>query len=114
MLRFLFPILPTSNLRQKIFKVEADSLKIDTISIVPNTFFIVDIPQSDYRLDFVKAILYWKKKPAAESVTITYRVFPFNLNPAAQRMSYDSVMNNFYVKPFEFNNGSYQCSTGHF
>ena len=92
----------TSNLRQKIFKVNADSLRIDTISIVSNTFSINNIDTGDYRLDFVKAILYWKKKPAADSVIITYRVFPFQLNAAAQRMRYDSVMNNFYIKPYEF------------
>jgi hypothetical protein len=95
----------TSNLRQKIFKVNADSLRIDTISIVSNTFSINNIDTGDYRLDFVKAILYWKKKPAADSVIITYRVFPFQLNAAVQRMRYDSVMNNFYIKPYEFYSG---------
>ncbi len=94
-----------SNLRQKVFKVDADSLKIDTISIVPNSFLIQDIPASDFRLDLVKGILYWKKKPAADSVVITYRVFPFQLQAAIQRMRYDSVMNNFYIKPFEFYTG---------
>jgi hypothetical protein len=96
----------TSNLRQKIFKIQADSLKIDTISIVPSTFSIAYVPAADYRLDFVKATLHWKKKPAADSVTVTYRVFPFQLNPVAQRMSFDSVMDNFYVIPFPGNNGS--------
>ncbi len=105
---------PASNLRQKILKIESDSLKIDTISVVPNTFSIADISPSDYRLDFVKAVLYWKKKPAVETVTITYRVFPFHLNPVAQRMSFDSVMNNFYVKPFEFNNGLANAQRGIF
>jgi hypothetical protein len=93
----------TSNLRQRTFKVEADSLKIDTISIVPNTFSVAYVSPSDYRLDFVKAILYWIKKPVAQNITVTYRVFPFQLNPVAQRMNFDSVMNNFYIKPFEFN-----------
>jgi hypothetical protein len=111
-----FPVAntATSNLRQKIFKADADSLKIDTVSIVPNTFSVASISPSDYRLDFVKAILYWKKKPAAETVIITYRVFPFQLNPMAQRMNYDSVMNNFYVKPFEFNNGLTSAQRGIF
>ncbi len=94
-----------SNLRQKVFKVEADSIRIDTLSLVPNSFFIVGIPGSDYRLDFAKAILHWKKKPSVDSVRINYRVFPFQLNSAVQRMRYDSVMNNFYIKPFEFNAG---------
>jgi len=96
---------PVSNLRKKTFRVDADSIKVDTISIVPNTFFISNVVVEDYRIDYVKAILYWKKKPIADTVTITYRVFPFKLNPVAQRMNYDSVMNNFYQKPFEFNNG---------
>ncbi len=104
----------TSNLRQKTLKVEADSLKIDTISIVPNTFSVAYISPSDYRLDFVKAMLYWKKKPSSETVIITYRVFPFHLNPVAQRMSFDSVMNNFYVKPFEFNSGLTNAQRGIF
>ncbi|MEI2737233.1 MAG: hypothetical protein V9F01_00440 [Chitinophagaceae bacterium] len=104
----------TSNLRQKTFKVEADSLKIDTISIVPNSFSVAYVSPSDYRLDFVKAVLYWKKKPDVETVLVTYRVFPFQLNPVAQRLSFDSVMNNFYVKPFEFNKGLTNAQRGIF
>ncbi|MDZ4795380.1 MAG: hypothetical protein SGI83_13955 [Bacteroidota bacterium] len=106
--------ITSSNLRQKILKIESDSLKIDTISIVPNSFSIAYVSPADYRLDIVKAILYWKKKPGTEMVTVTYRVFPFRLNPVAQRMSFDSVMNNFYVKPFEFNNGLTNAQRGIF
>lgn len=111
-----FPVAnnAASNLRQKTFTVETDSLKIDTISIVPNTFSVAYVSPSDYRLDFVKAILYWKKKPSVETVVITYRVFPFKLNPVAQRMNFDSVMNNFYIKPFEFNSGLTNAQRGIF
>jgi hypothetical protein len=104
----------TSNLRQKTFKVAGDSLKIDTISIVPATFSIPGISATDYRLDFVNAVLYWKIKPVAETVIVTYRIFPFQLNPVAQRMDFDSVMNNFYQKPFEFNNGLTNAQRGIF
>ncbi len=111
-----FPVAGTApgNLRQKTFKVAADSISIDTISIIPSTFSVENVPSSDYRLDFVKAILYWKKKPAVETVLITYRVFSFQLNPVAQRLSFDSVMNNFYVKPFEFNSGLTNAQRGIF
>lgn len=103
-----------SNLRQKILKVETDSLKIDTISIVPNTLSIEAVSPLNYRVDYVNSMLYWIKKPALETVSIIYRVFPFRLNPVAQRMNYDSVVNNFYIKPFEFNNGQTNAQRGIF
>lgn len=111
-----FPVAGTApgNLRQKTFKVAADSISIDTISIIPSAFSVENVPSSDYRLDFVKAILYWNKKPATETVVITYRVFSFQLNPVAQRMSFDSVMNSFYIKPFEFNSGLTNAQRGIF
>ena len=112
--QILFPGNTVSNLRQKIFKVELDSLKIDTISIVPNTFSIEAVSPKDYRLDYVKAMLYWIKKPAFETVTLIYRVFPFQLDPVAQRMNYDSVVNSFYIKPFEFNSGQTNTQRGIF
>jgi len=111
-----FPLIntSTSNLRQKVFQTGPDSLQIDTISIVPKTFSVAYVSASDYRLDPVKAMLYWKKKPALDSVIITYRVFPFRLDAVAQRISFDSVMNNFYVKPFEFNDGLTNAQRGIF
>lgn len=99
------PSLPGSNLRVHSYKVGADSLLLDTLSIVPGTLSISFVSAADYRLDEVNAILYWLKRPARDSVTITYRVFQYKLNSVTKRMNYDSVMNNFYVKPFEFNRG---------
>jgi hypothetical protein len=105
----------TSNIRQKTFTIASDSLVLDTLSIVPNSLSIANIPAQDYRIDLVRAILHWLKKPAFDTVIITYRVFPFRLNPVAQRMSFDSVMNNFYVKqPFEFNSGLTNAQRGIF
>jgi hypothetical protein len=96
---------PVSNLRLKKLKIEKDTLFLDTLSIIPGTFEVITIPATYYRLDFVKAILYWRQKPAADSVLVSYRVFSFQLNAAAQHLFYDSVKNNFYVRPFEFNAG---------
>lgn len=106
--------VPASNLRQKTFTIQADSLKIDSLSTIPNTIEIKDIPAADYRFDFINSMLYWIKKPVTETITITYRVFPYKLNPVAQRMNYDSVMNNFYVKPYEFNDGYNEQQRGMF
>ncbi|MBL7743594.1 MAG: hypothetical protein JNN00_09005 [Chitinophagaceae bacterium] len=95
----------SSNLRQRTIKADADTLRIDTISIIPNTFRINGVPASDYRLDFINAVLIWNKKPSSDSISIIYRVFPYRLNPVTQRIRYDSIMNNFSVKPYEFNDG---------
>jgi hypothetical protein len=105
---------PTSNLRQKVLKVTGDSLQVDTTSIISRTFIVDGIDPSDYRLDFVNAILYWYKRPAIDSVRITYRVFPNKLNPVAQRMRYDSIMNNMSVAPYEFNNELPESQSGMF
>ena len=87
------PVSLPSNLRVKTVSTQADSLQLDSVSILPTTFFIKNIESSFYRLDFVNAKLHWNKKPATDSVVIQYRVFPFNLTASKQRISYDSVVN---------------------
>lgn len=99
-------VKPASNLRQKTIAVRPDSLILDSLSIVPQTFSIAHIPDSNYTLDFVHAILYWKQKPQLDSVQVRYRVFPYKLNALVQRLNFDSVMNNFYAAPYEFNNST--------
>lgn len=97
------PVPGNANLRQKTLLVTGDSLRIDTVSIIPNTFSIEGIPASGYRLDFVNAVLYWNKRPAAGSIRVTYRVFRFRLNPVARRMQFDSIRNKLALTPYEFN-----------
>ena len=106
------PFQPPSNLKIKKISVKQDSLVLDTASVIPNTFRIHDVDTSFYRLDFVKAILYWKLKPDADSVIVSYRIFPYKLNSITQRLSYDSVLNNVYLKPFEFNRNDNAVSRG--
>jgi hypothetical protein len=104
-----------SNLRQRIFKVTADSVQLDTLSIIPSTFSIEGIVAQDYRLDFINAILYWINRPSPDStIKVSYRVFSYRLNPVTQRMRYDSIMNNFSVKPYEFNEGLTESQRGIF
>ena len=71
---------PGSNLRHRSFAISADSIVLDTTSIIPQTFVVENIPSSDYRLDFINAVLYWINKPAADSVKLSYRVFYYKLN----------------------------------
>ncbi|HEX6335258.1 MAG TPA: hypothetical protein VFZ78_13585 [Flavisolibacter sp.] len=93
---------PGSNLRFKRAAVLSDTLQVDTLSVIPGTFSIFEADTSAYTLDFVNARIIWKSRPVADTVTMRYRVFPVQLNASVQRISYDSVMNKFYAKPFEF------------
>jgi hypothetical protein len=109
------PMQPGSNLRTKIIPVSADSIRLDTTSIIPKSLVVEGVPESNYRLDFVNGILYWIKKPdSLGSVRIRYRVFSHRLNPVAQHMRYDSIMNNMSLTPYEFNNELSEAQKGIF
>ena len=87
-----------SNLHTKIIAATG-IIKLDDKSIVPGTLFIQNSDTSFYNLDWVNAILTWKKKWNADSVIIIYRTFPQKLNAVAKRYLYDSIRNNFIVNP---------------
>ncbi|HUC82947.1 MAG TPA: hypothetical protein VMR70_18710 [Flavisolibacter sp.] len=104
----------TSNLRTKKIAVSADSVLLDTLSIIPKTFRLNEVDSSAYELDFVNAVLYWKTKPALDSVSIIYRVFPGKFNAVAQRHSYDSIVRNLYIQPLAFGRADEEGTKGLF
>ena len=97
------PTLPASNLRVKTFKIGADSILLDSVSIIPGTFATPTLDTSYYRVDFLRSVLFWRTKPERDSIVVTYRAFPYRFGAVTQRLSYDSVVNFFYSKPFDFN-----------
>jgi hypothetical protein len=105
---------PFSNLRKKKVPVTADSLYIDTLSIIPQTFSIEGISDTAYSLNLPDAYLVWKIKPGKDSVLITYRVFPYKLNAAIQHMNFDSVSYKFYARPFVFGKNENESAKGMF
>ncbi len=57
-----------------------DSVTLDSLSIIPNTFKIVNgaffVSQADYQINFASTLLVWKTKPNTDSVTVQYQTFP--------------------------------------
>lgn len=113
-----------SNLRKKILVVTSDTLRLDSLSIVPGSLNIPGISPEDYHFNYLNALLVWKKRPLDE-LTIFYRVFPGRLQTEYQRMRFDSISNNFLAGPvvitsgqslknsiFDFGNINYNGSFG--
>ncbi len=93
-------------------KVFADSLQIDTLSLVRNSLTIRNtlnqvIDTSTYGVNEYRSTLYWKQKPHTDSVILTYTVLPKNLYAIYRNKDYskmqrtDSLLksNYFYVPP---------------
>lgn len=112
-----------SNLRTQ--KIAAyGTVHLDTVSIVPETMQILHYDTSYFSIDYVNAILVWKRSVAQDSVIITYRVFSQKLNKEAQLFSFDSIRNNFIAQSeilkknttpeplFNFGNLNYSGSFG--
>ncbi|MEO8720222.1 MAG: hypothetical protein ABI297_09025, partial [Ginsengibacter sp.] len=90
-----------SNFRSKKISAHTNPLLLDSLSIIPNTFSVVGIPESSYTVDFVNASILWKEVNLPDSVFISYRVFPYKLNTVTKRFNYDSIRFNFALeKPF--------------
>ncbi|MEO6550364.1 MAG: hypothetical protein ABIN94_20330 [Ferruginibacter sp.] len=94
-----------SNLRSRNLRVTNGLVKIDSLSLVPGTFYVENVQPSQYLLDEINATISWINKPPYDSIKISYRTFAYKLNAVSQRFNYDSVRNNFLLeKPFKFKN----------
>lgn len=98
-----------SSLRNKLLQNKGDTLWIDSLSIVPNTFSIKDVPAEQYKLDFFKSYLVWLIKPEKDYLECNYRVFPVSLEAGFQRRSFDSIFYRYNLPAAVFlNSGAKQ------
>lgn len=100
-----------SNIRYKSYSLQGDTLKLDSLSIVPNTIVVRNgngetLDSSGYTIRAFESKLIWKKKPAADSVKIFFRVYPFALAAETYHKSYSRYMEgnaNALANPFVYN-----------
>ena len=103
-----------SNLRVKTISLNPDTILLDSVSIVPNSFFVIDdqnnwIDTSAYLIDAVNAKFFWKKNSAAfsairqDSLKITYRTFPFLFSQSFQHKDYSKLKSSSgFYNPFYY------------
>lgn len=101
---------PLSNARQKYIPVKQDSISIDTLSIIPGTFFITGVDSSFYDFNFAKATLSWKKDNPAyqslpDSVLAVYRVFPVLFTKGVTHREKSIIEKNYsgIYNPYQYN-----------
>lgn len=83
-----------SNLRHKSIALAADSVFIDSLSVVGGSFFIEDVSSSAYIFHHTQALLVWKQKPNTDSVHIHYRVLPLAFTKKYSHKSKNLVDSN--------------------
>lgn len=88
------PLDSLSNLRYKRVLVSSDTLRLDSLSIVPRSVQIAELRTGEFHVDYNNGIIFFKEKPV-DSLSIFYRVFPFKSNVMVQRFNYDSIRFNF-------------------
>lgn len=90
-----------SNLRQQYISTKTDTIIIDTLSIIPQSYFIVQqgklIDSAFYHLDVTQSKLIWLKRDSTliDSVLITYRVFPLLFSKTYQRRNRERIEKDF-------------------
>jgi len=86
-----------SNFRKKSLELNADSIRIDTLSIAPNSLIIYDnngkvIDLSLFKVDYSSAKIYIPEEFKNTKATISYRVFPIDFSKKYYHKSYDLLV----------------------
>ena len=90
-----------TNLRQRTISTRQDTIYLDTLSIIPQSLFIVQngkmIDSSFYHLEEPASKLIWLKRDSTlkDSVLITYRVFPLLFSKTYQRKNRERIEKDF-------------------
>ena len=106
-------INPTSlsNLRKKIISTKQQTIKLDSLSLIPGSVIIEGVSPYYYKVDEVNGTITWLEKPNQENVSVTYRIFPYKLNAVVRHLNYDSIRYNFIGNnPFTLSVGSRQTN----
>jgi hypothetical protein len=97
------------NLRQRLVPVTTDTLRLDTLSVIPGSVLIQDraqqiIDYDQYEITPAQSLFYWRQAPDADTVIIHYRVFPYNFTETQQHKD-TSMMEQQYGSGYIFHYG---------
>ena len=80
--------------RAQTLPVLQDTIQIDSLSIYASSFRIEGISKNSYTLLPAEGKLVWKERPAVDSITVSYQVFPINFSKTYQHKSTNLLRQN--------------------
>jgi hypothetical protein len=95
----------SASIRSKVIRTNADTIMIDTLSIVPGSLIFLGDKKYEATIDYTRAFLIWQNstRDKKDSVEIVYKVYPINFDKAFYKRkrndinSYDPKnINTFY------------------
>lgn len=86
-----------SNRISKTFLIDSDTLILDSVSIVSASFTVEGVDTADYEIDYTNALFILKNVLLkGQTVTCTYRTFPYRLNKTFEHKSTEIIEKNLY------------------
>jgi hypothetical protein len=97
-----------TNVRSKRIQVSSQRTYLDSLSIIEGSALVqmdwAIIDTSLYHIDYLRSALIWKGEYPADSIDITYKVYPVNFLQVFRRRSEDMIQpeDQYQYKPFTF------------
>ncbi len=80
----------------------SDTIRLDSLTIIPGSFSITGVDSSRYLLDPMRSILVWKDSLSTDTFYAHYRVFPFSLSKRFYHKNPDHIEQHFLLAPISF------------
>ncbi|HEY4797484.1 MAG TPA: hypothetical protein VII99_00260 [Bacteroidia bacterium] len=98
-----------SGLRTKTIFFSKDTVRLDTLSIIPGTITVKKkngeaADSASYRIDYVNALLIAQKKESklGDTLKISYKVFPYFFSQKYQQKDVNKIQNNQYGQVYAY------------
>src|ERR1039458_3524829 len=87
-----------SNVRTKKIIIDKDSIKLDTLSIIPGTISVKrangsNLESTSYKMDYGNA-LFIRQDNSIDIISISYKVFPYFFSQKYQHKDVNKIQNN--------------------
>ena len=99
-----------SNYRSKIIPLNIDTIKVDSLSIIPGSVIVHGIDSSKYQILYPSSTLIIHDRDS-QNVSLSYKVFPLDLSKPYKHRTFNINQDGIKYDPFVLNKKSINPST---